>query len=459
MTAREGTAREGQAPAGSALPPARMALLFTVMLITAAGNTAMQSVMPSIGTHLRIADVWVSLAYSWSALLWMLLAPFWARRSDTRGRKAMMALGLSGFALSFGLCGSALYAGLNGWIGGLTAIGLFALARSLYGTFGSAAPPAVQAYVASRTSREERTRALSLVASSFGLGTVLGPALAPLLIVPGIGLVGPFAAFTLGAVAVLVALRVRLPDDDPRTIALGGGPQLPARRWSPRALIDEHHSDTPCDADAADCDDSVAATRVGWGDRRLRGWLIAGTLGGQAQSVLLGVIGFLLLDRLGLRHQPDLAAGPIGLVLMCGAIATLLAQWGLIPALSMGPRTATLAGMALCAAGALVIALGRDLHATATGFAIASMGFGLFRPGFTSGASLAVTPAEQGQVAGIVAAVNGSAYIITPAIGVSLYNHSAWLVWALIETLALAVIVVTLLLLRPDEKVRGLSPD
>ncbi|MFX8477669.1 hypothetical protein ABTL82_19570, partial [Acinetobacter baumannii] len=86
-----------------------------------------------------------------------------------------------------------------------------------------------------------------------------------------------------------------------------------------------------------DCDDSVAATRVGWGDRRLRGWLIAGTLGGQAQSVLLGVIGFLLLDRLGLRHQPDLAAGPIGLVLMCGAIATLLAQWGLIPALSMGP--------------------------------------------------------------------------------------------------------------------------
>ncbi|MFX8075166.1 hypothetical protein ABTK71_19790, partial [Acinetobacter baumannii] len=76
MTAREGTAREGQAPAGSALPPARMALLFTVMLITAAGNTAMQSVMPSIGTHLRIADVWVSLAYSWSALLWMLLAPF-----------------------------------------------------------------------------------------------------------------------------------------------------------------------------------------------------------------------------------------------------------------------------------------------------------------------------------------------------------------------------------------------
>ncbi len=449
----------GAPVANTALPAGRMTLLFTVMLITAAGNTAMQSVMPSIGTHLGIADVWVSLAYSWSALLWMILAPFWARRSDTRGRKAMMALGLSGFSLSFGLCGTALYAGLHGWVGGLSAILLFALARSLYGTFGSAAPPAVQAYVASRTSRSERTRALSLVASSFGLGTVLGPALAPLLIVPGIGLVGPFAAFTLGALIVLASLRLRLPDDDPRALALAGTPDPATHQWKHHTLIDEHHSDTPSAADAADDDGNApSATRVRWGDRRLRGWLIAGALGGQAQSVLLGVIGFLLLDRLGLRHQPDAAAGPIGLVLMCGAIATLLAQWGLIPALSMGPRTATLSGMALCGVGAVVIALGHDLHATATGFAIASMGFGLFRPGFTSGASLAVTPSEQGQVAGIVAAVNGSAYIVTPAIGVWLYNHSAWSVWALIEALALAVIAVALTLLRPDERVRGLTP-
>jgi len=52
------------ATAGSrgAIPPSRMALLFTVMLVTAAGNTAMQSVMPSIGTALGVADVWISLA-------------------------------------------------------------------------------------------------------------------------------------------------------------------------------------------------------------------------------------------------------------------------------------------------------------------------------------------------------------------------------------------------------------
>jgi MFS family permease len=433
-----------------------MALLFMVMLVTAAGNTAMQSVMPSIGTHLGIADVWVSLAYSWSALLWMLLAPFWARRSDRRGRKAMMALGLVGFAISFALCGAALHAGLSGAISGLTAILLFAAARSLYGGFGSAAPPAVQAYVASRTSRAERTQALSMVSSSFGLGTVLGPALAPLLILPGVGLIGPFAAFTLAAVVVLVLLRLRLPDDDPRFAGRGeilGEPMSASS--SPRMgkegedSRDQLHGEVDPDLHSIDSKEG----RLRWGDPRLRAWLAAGTLGGQAQSILLGVVGFLLLDRLGLRHQPDAAAGPIGLVLMCGAVATLLAQWGLIPMMKLGPRTSTLWGMGLVAVGTLGMAVGRDLHAIATGFAICSLGFGLFRPGFTSGASLAVTPAEQGQSAGIVAAVNGSAYIISPAIGVWLYNHSNWLAWGVVELLALTVILICAFGMRRDPAV------
>lgn len=425
-------------PSGTAIAPSRMALLFAVMLVTAAGNTAMQSVMPSIGAHLRIPDVWVSLAYSWSALLWMLLAPFWARRSDTRGRKAMMALGLTGFALSFGLCGTALFAGLHGLVGGMTAIGLFALARSLYGTFGSAAPPAVQAYVASRTSRADRTRALSLVASSFGLGTVLGPALAPLLIVPGVGLVGPFVAFTLAALAVMIALRWRLPDDHPHE-AIDAAPAGTRHAPAHGPGFGEH---ADAWAGSADDADEHPPAHLRWRDPRLRPWLIAGTLGGQAQSIMLGVIGFLLLDRLGLRHQPDAAAGPIGLVLMAGAIATLLAQWGLIPMFALGPRVSTQAGMALVALGTLGVAMGRDLHAITTGFAVASLGFGLFRPGFTSGASLAVEPGEQGQAAGIVTAVNGSAYIVSPAIGVWTYNHAHEAVWLLIEALAISVLIL-----------------
>ena len=62
-----------------------MAVLFAVMLVAAAGNTAMQSVLPAIGTRLGLADVWVSLAFSWSALLWVLTAPRWARGLGSTG--------------------------------------------------------------------------------------------------------------------------------------------------------------------------------------------------------------------------------------------------------------------------------------------------------------------------------------------------------------------------------------
>ena len=429
------------------LPRERMALLFAVMLVTAAGNTAMQSVMPSIGTRLGIADVWVSLAYSWSALLWVMLAPFWARRSDRRGRKAMMALGVCGFIASFALCGTVLHFGLEGAIGAGLTMGLFAIARSFYGTFGSAAPPAVQAYVASRTDRAERTKALSLVASSFGLGTVLGPALAPLMILPGLGLMGPFAIFSLLGGIVLVLLRTRLPDDDPRFAARGEVMSDPFNASSNPRIVEDHPDGSPDELPAAD-PVHTGPDRLRWTDRRLRPWLAAGLTGGHAQAMLLGVIGFLLLDRLGLRGDPDAGAGPVGLVLMAGAIATLLAQWGLIPMLGLGPRVSTLWGMGLAAIGTLPVAVGKDLHTIAVGFAIASLGFGMFRPGFTSGASLAVSPAEQGQSAGIIASVNGAAYIAAPAIGVSLYNHSQWLAWGVIEALTIGAVLIALLSLE-----------
>jgi len=118
--------------------------------------------------------------------------------------------------------------------------------------------------------------------------------------------------------------------------------------------------------------------------------------------------------------------------------------------MKLGPRTSTQWGMGLVAVGTLGMATGRDLHAIATGFAICSLGFGLFRPGFTSGASLAVTPAEQGQSAGIVAAVNGSAYIISPAIGVWLYNHSNWLAWGVVEMLSVTVMLICAFGMRRD---------
>ena len=395
---------------GFGLSRERFALLFSVMLVAAAGNTAMQSLLPAIGRDLGVADLWVAVAFSLSALVWVAMAPVWAHRADRRGRRALMRLGLTGFIVSNLICGGALAAGLAGLAGGSLVFAIFMLGRSAYGAFGSASPPAVQAYIAARTEGTERTRALAALASSFGLGTIIGPALAPLFIFPPLGLASPLVAFALIGALVLGAVVLRLPDDTPQREARGpivAYPAIGAGNMPVAAAADE----TP---------GAEARHRLSWRDSRVRPWLAAGVVGGHGQAAALGVIGFLVIDRLAvpLAHAQQW----IAIVLMAGAGASLLAQWWLIPLLGLTPRQLVLWGALLAALGTIATGLARSAYGLMLGFALASMGFGLFRPGFTSGASLAVEPDEQNAVAGMVSSVNGIPYVAAPAIGVALYG-------------------------------------
>src|SRR6187549_647824 len=124
----------------TALTRTHFLLLYAAMLVAASGNTALQSVMPAIGREIGIADFWVAVAYTWSAVLWVLLAPYWARRSDHHGRKRLILVGLGGFIVSMTLCGMTLAVGLAGMLSGGATFLLFAAFRSIYGSLGCATP-------------------------------------------------------------------------------------------------------------------------------------------------------------------------------------------------------------------------------------------------------------------------------------------------------------------------------
>ncbi|MFS0738356.1 MFS transporter [Sphingomonas sp. 1P06PA] len=384
------------------------ALLFLVMLTTAAGNTALQSVLPAIGRQLGLPDLVVALVFSFSALVWSLAAPVWARRSDRRGRRQMVLIGLGGFTGSCFVCALALTAGLWGWTGPAATFILFVGGRILYGYFGAAAPPAAQALVAARTGPGERVQALTLLASAFGLGTILGPALAPFFMLPGVGLAGPAYIFALFGVATWLVVGRLLGDE--RDLGDVGG----------AANAEPSIGGEPSGAAVIAAVNTQSPGQLAWNDARLWPWMVSGVVAGHAQAMASQAMGFLIIDRLAL---PPIAAQPlIGLVLMAGAGAALLAQWGIIPRLKLSPRALILWGAMAGAAGCGLIALADTIHALATSFAIASLGFGLLRPGFTAGASLAVGSREQGAVAGRVTSINGAVYVVGPAIGIALYQ-------------------------------------
>lgn len=424
------------------------ALLFTVMLAIAAGNTALQSILPALGRSLGVADSAVAAVFSVSALLWVIAAPYWANRSDRHGRRAMVLLGVGGFTLSLLICGLVLALGINGVLAPIATFLAFILGRMIYGIFGSAAPPAVQALVAGRTSAEERTKALTLIASAFGLGTILGPAIAPYLVLghlwrggPEIGLAGPaFFAAAFG-VAIWIAVARLLPREE--DAAHGGAVSYPS--------IGGQGTGASIAATVADHSEPVR-----YFDPRIRGWIIVGLVVGHAQAMTGQAIGFLLIDRL--HVTPMAALEPTALVLMIGAGAALLVQWGLIPLLDLRPRALVLAGVVTGAVGCVVTGSATSLYGIAIGYGLASAGFGFARPGFTAGASLAVGAGAQGSVAGKVTSINGAAFVLGPSIGVGLYELWRPLPYLTAAGWLACLLVYALFSLRPSRPAPGASP-
>lgn len=368
------------------------AILFGVSLIAAAGNMGLQSVLPAIGRAFELPDTLVAGAFAISALMWTLASPFWARLSDRLGRKRVMMIGLGGFVVSMAGFGLATTSGLEGWLAILAAFVLMATARTIYGVFGSAAPIASQAYVADRTTPRERTQAMSMLASAQGLGTVVGPVLAPFFILPFVGLAGPMYAFAVLGMVALVLVWRRLPSGEVRRIPSPSGRQGDTGKGL-------------------------------WKDPRVRDYLLYGLLVTGAQAVNIAVLGFHVIDEMASTGLNLRQAQPfIGVAMFAGAAGTLMVQWGLIPLLKMEPRALIRWGAGLALAGNALTIIAPGFFGVVVGYAVVSMGVGFARPGFTAGSSLSVGPHEQGAVAGLMMSLAGLSFLGPPVVGVALYQ-------------------------------------
>lgn len=381
-------------------------LLFSCLAVIGVGNSMLFAILPPIARQLGLPDWTVSAIFSLSALLWVITSPIWGRVSDKAGRKPIIVIGLSAYSISTILftltCAFAL---MFRWDWGLAVLAL-ALSRAIFGSMGSATNPAAQAYIADATPIESRTKEIAAITSAYSFGNAAGPALAAALIV-GFGLLSPLIVVSFVSIIGAIALHLYLPKT---TIMADTEKPKEINIWK---LARAPH---------------------------VRPWLIFGVTLSAVTAVLFQQISFYYIDTLGVSAKEG--ASLVAISLASGALAQIVAQIGLIPRLKMTPRGLLVFGSIVCALGTALTVFGGNHGTLNVAQIFLGLGFGLARPGFTGGASMAVGKEEQGTIAGLVVASNGAGFIIAPIFGAGLYaliSPQAPFILCTIVLLALAI--------------------
>jgi MFS family permease len=257
--------------------------------------------------------------------------------------------------------------------------------RSLHGIFGAAAFPAAQAYIADRTSPQERTEAVATLSASFGMGAAIGPGLGAALVY--FGVLAPL--YFVGALAMMSAAAIWL--------------LLPERT-------------KPMERDGA------PPPSLSWRDARVLPFVIFGLVLGTAGAIPVQIIGFYILDTL--RAAPADSQQLTGVALMASSVASLFAQFVLVQRFKLTSGFLIHAGVLIALISNVILMLHPNYGLIVFALLLSGLGFGMARPGYGAASSLAVTPEEQGAVAGIMGGASAAGFVFAPVLGGWLYGFS-----------------------------------
>ncbi len=140
-----------------------------IVLVDLMGFTIVMPLLPRYAQHYGFSETQIGLLLAAFPMCQLVAGPILGRLSDRFGRRPVLAVSQAGTAISF-------------LVLGLTRdFTLLLLARMLDGASGGNILVA-QAYIADVTKPEDRSRGLGLIGAAFGVGFVLGPLLAGLLL-------------------------------------------------------------------------------------------------------------------------------------------------------------------------------------------------------------------------------------------------------------------------------------
>jgi MFS family permease len=352
-------------------------ILFVSLVCMGAGQSVIYTILPPLGRQLGLSPTSITTIFAVSAVIWIFSSAFWGVRSDRWGRKPVMLQGLAAFAVSFACFATVMHAGLNNWIPVFLIFPALIFSRAIYGMFGSGTSASAQAYVADRTAPHERLRGISMISMAFAFGTTFGPVIGSSLTL--FGLYVPFYFIAFWAILSAGAIWYFLPERTP-----------------PKSQ-------------------AVRKTTLRWYEPRMFPFMAFGLVLSLIGAIPIQTAGFFFEDVLHLNAHMTAVYTSIGL--MASDMAALFAQFVVVQRMGFSSRTLTIAGICTTVFSNALFIFVQDFPTLILAMMMSGLGFGMARPGFTSGASLAVAPHEQGAVAGLLNAAGAAGFIFGPMIG------------------------------------------
>ncbi len=359
------------------------AVLFLALTCVGLGQAILFAILPPAAREIGLSPFQVSLIFVISATIWMFMSPYWGRRSDVIGRRPVILVGLLGYATSMLLLGGAIQAGLQSTLPVWIVYLMMIASRCVFAVFGSGAPPASQAYVADRTSIEDRTRGVSMLNAAFGLGQTLGPAVGA--VFAGIGVVAPLYVSVLLALVSAASIWMFLVEDGP-----------------PVAHAEQRERS------------------IRFNDVRVWPFFLLAACLQAVRATTTITLAFFLQDALELDAKAAVQAAGVGFVAL--AVAGVFTQLVVVQKLRPSSRVMLRGGLGIALVGFVTFVASAAMPGYLVGLALIGAGFGMVRPGAASGASVSVSADEQGEVAGMTSSVGVVGNIVGPIIGSLLYE-------------------------------------
>lgn len=380
-------------------------LLLAGQVAIGIGQSVLFAVLPPAARDVGISPFRVSLIFVVSATIWVFVSPWWGRQSDVWGRRPVILTGLLGFSLSMALLATSVHVALAGLLPVALAWPLMIASRSVFALLGSGTGPAAQAYIADRTDVAERPAAVAFLTSGFAIGQTVGPALGAALATWGV--LAPL--YLSAAMATLSALAVGL--------------WLPEERRGRAAQRDRR-------------------PRLKARDPRVLPFVLIAAALQAVRATTTMTLAFLLQDRLGLDTTEAVQYAGAGFTAL--AVAGLATQLWAVQRLRPTARRMILLGLPLLAIAFVLFCVAGSAALHVVALVVLGVGLALVRPGCAAGASISVTPEEQGAAAGLLNGIAVVGNIFGPMIGTRLYEIAPVLPYGFNLALVLAAMVYAL---------------